>query len=553
MDEPQSMDVDEGSGAAAAPSVATTERSALVLQPAKCTQVDDRAPPLRPILALAGGRKRYELSDPDTSAIVDRLQALGSTRSPRVAEDVNKLLVSTANTIAPIVASSADLTVPLEHAVALAGALPGVGRFLALQADRFDRGTPRAAWNKGPSRRSEVLPERMLRRIVLQALVEPGPSKGAHPLQSLLHMAVQRGDIDQRFVCPNYKAMKGRRSKKKVQAKFFGVTKALKNDICYGYTVQFRFRDRRITLKDRHGEPNVYVLACEAARAYDDWCRRYAPDRPRNFEFEDEGYVGEEEERRQERARRVDARAERAAKRRRVAGDDGAKAQWAAGAPEVVTKQLSGKDFYRKETRAEAKAAVERDHADARGKEKEALILKALGAGWKALDAGAKAKWAADATEVEVKKKRPREEPAPPAPAPPSPPVAPEVEEWKAAEPDADLVGVMAALVTAVEETAAREELIESFLDRITDDVALVLPGRGAAPASVAATRGPAPARGAVPATVASVGEDCDVDAPLALADEPAYFWYHGGAPPRAHAEMRKTPAAPRAPAAAPP
>ena len=42
----------------------------------------------------------------------------------------------------------------------------------------------------------------------------------------------------------------------------------------------------------------------------------------------------------------------------------------------------------------------------------------------------------------------------------------------------------MAALVTAVEETAAREELIESFLDRITDDVALVLPGRGAAPAS---------------------------------------------------------------------
>ena len=220
---------------------------------------------------------------------------------------------------------------------------------------------------------------------------------------------------------------------------------------------------------------------------------------------------------------------------------------------EVVMKKLSGKEFYNKESRAEAKAAVERDHADAGGKEKQALIQKALGAGWKALDDGAKAKWAADAPEVEVKKKRPREEPAPPAPAPPSPPVAPEVEEWKAAEPDADLVGVMAALVTAVEETAAREELIESFLDRITDDVALVLPGRGAAPASVAATRGPAPARGAVPATVASVGEDCDVDAPLALADEPAYFWYHGGAPPRAHAEMRKTPAAPRAPAAAPP
>ena len=68
-------------------------------------------------------------------------------------------------------------------------------------------------------------------------------------------------------------------------------------------------------------------------------------------------------------------------------------------------KKLSGKEFYNKETRAEAKAAVERDHADAGGKEKQALIQKALGAGWKALDDGAKAKWAADAPEVE---RRPR-------------------------------------------------------------------------------------------------------------------------------------------------
>ncbi|KAH8098749.1 hypothetical protein JL720_1712 [Aureococcus anophagefferens] len=58
---------------------------------------------------------------------------------------------------------------------------------------------------------------------------------------------------------------------------------------------------------------------------------------------------------------------------------------------EVVMKKLSGKEFYNKETRAEAKAAVERDHADAGGKEKQALIQKALGAGWKALDDGAKA------------------------------------------------------------------------------------------------------------------------------------------------------------------
>ncbi|KAK7249253.1 hypothetical protein SO694_00046292 [Aureococcus anophagefferens] len=104
--------------------------------------------------------------------------------------------------------------------------------------------------------------------------------------------------------------------------------------------------------------------------------------------------------------------------------DDDAKAKWAADAPEVevkkkapkapepepmvVTKQLSGKEFYVKEKRAETKAAVERDHADVGGKEKQALILKALGDGWKALDDDAKAKWAADAPEVEVKKKAPK-------------------------------------------------------------------------------------------------------------------------------------------------
>ncbi|KAH8062453.1 RNA polymerase II transcription regulator recruiting protein [Aureococcus anophagefferens] len=82
--------------------------------------------------------------------------------------------------------------------------------------------------------------------------------------------------------------------------------------------------------------------------------------------------------------------------------DDGAKAQWAADAPEIVTKQLSGKQFYRKEKRAEAKAAVERDHADASGREQQALVEKALRAGWKALDDGAKAQWDADAAEAEV-------------------------------------------------------------------------------------------------------------------------------------------------------
>ena len=64
-----------------------------------------------------------------------------------------------------------------------------------------------------------------------------------------------------------------------------------------------------------------------------------------------------------------------------------------AAAPEVVTKQPSGKQFYFKETRSEAKAAVERDHADAGGKEKKALVQKALRAGWKALDDVAKAQW----------------------------------------------------------------------------------------------------------------------------------------------------------------
>merc|ERR1719271_904312 len=109
--------------------------------------------------------------------------------------------------------------------------------------------------------------------------------------------------------------------------------------------------------------------------------------------------------------------------------DDDAKAKWAADAPEVevkkkapkapepepvetVMKQLSGKEFYVKEKRAETKAAVERDHADVGGKEKQALILKALGEGWKALDDDAKAKWAADAPEVK-KKKAKAPEPAP--------------------------------------------------------------------------------------------------------------------------------------------
>ncbi|KAH8091538.1 hypothetical protein JL720_5848 [Aureococcus anophagefferens] len=73
------------------------------------------------------------------------------------------------------------------------------------------------------------------------------------------------------------------------------------------------------------------------------------------------------------------------------------------GADEVATKQLSGKDFYRKEKRSEAKAAVERDHADASDKIKKALVEKELRAGWKALDDGAKAQWAADAPEVVTK------------------------------------------------------------------------------------------------------------------------------------------------------
>ena len=104
--------------------------------------------------------------------------------------------------------------------------------------------------------------------------------------------------------------------------------------------------------------------------------------------------------------------------------DDDAKAKWAADAPEVevkkkkakapepapvevVVKQLSGKEFYNKEKRAEAKAAVERDHADVSGKEKLALVSKALADGWKALDERAQAKWTVDAPRVEVQK-RPR-------------------------------------------------------------------------------------------------------------------------------------------------
>jgi hypothetical protein len=86
--------------------------------------------------------------------------------------------------------------------------------------------------------------------------------------------------------------------------------------------------------------------------------------------------------------------------------DDVAKAKWAADAPELVMKQLSGKQFYLKETRAEAKAAVQRDHADASGEEKKSLLEKALRAGWKALDDVAKAQWAADAPEVEVEKEK---------------------------------------------------------------------------------------------------------------------------------------------------
>lgn len=80
----------------------------------------------------------------------------------------------------------------------------------------------------------------------------------------------------------------------------------------------------------------------------------------------------------------------------------------------VATKKLSGKQHYEKEYRAAVKAAVERDHADIGGKEKQALVAKALGEGWKALDDGAKAKWAADAPTVEVKKKKAKApEPAP--------------------------------------------------------------------------------------------------------------------------------------------
>ncbi|EGB01880.1 hypothetical protein AURANDRAFT_69405, partial [Aureococcus anophagefferens] len=83
--------------------------------------------------------------------------------------------------------------------------------------------------------------------------------------------------------------------------------------------------------------------------------------------------------------------------------DDGAKAQWDADAAEVVTKQLSGKQFYFTETRSEAKAAVKRDHADASDKEKKALVEKALYAGWKALDDGAKAQWDVDAAKADAK------------------------------------------------------------------------------------------------------------------------------------------------------
>ncbi|KAK7242803.1 hypothetical protein SO694_00015261 [Aureococcus anophagefferens] len=75
-----------------------------------------------------------------------------------------------------------------------------------------------------------------------------------------------------------------------------------------------------------------------------------------------------------------------------------------AAADDADTKQLSGKQFYRKEKRSEAKAAPSRPRGTRRGdKEKQSFVEKALSAGWKALDDGAKAQWDADAPEVVTK------------------------------------------------------------------------------------------------------------------------------------------------------
>ena len=114
---------------------------------------------------------------------------------------------------------------------------------------------------------------------------------------------------------------------------------------------------------------------------------------------------------------------------------DEAKAKWAADAPEVevkakkakeaepapaeavvevvepmeveptTMKKMSGKAYFDKECRAAVKAAVDRDHADLGGKERQALVQKLLAADWKALSDEAKATWAADAPEVEAKKR----------------------------------------------------------------------------------------------------------------------------------------------------
>ena len=92
-----------------------------------------------------------------------------------------------------------------------------------------------------------------------------------------------------------------------------------------------------------------------------------------------------------------------------AAAAGGAAAPRAAGDKrEAGAKQarLTGRDFYDREHRGAVKAAVDRDRLDQDGgKSRSALIYQALSAGWFALDDGAKAKWAADAPEVE---RRPR-------------------------------------------------------------------------------------------------------------------------------------------------
>ena len=71
----------------------------------------------------------------------------------------------------------------------------------------------------------------------------------------------------------------------------------------------------------------------------------------------------------------------------------------------TTMKKMSGKAYFDKECRAAVKAAVDRDHADLGGKERQALVQKLLAADWKALSDEAKATWAADAPEVEAKKR----------------------------------------------------------------------------------------------------------------------------------------------------